>query len=622
MARKNSSYRSSARPMLTTEEVMQITGAPRRTLTGMTELGEVEPARFDERRGVLGWTFGQAQAIEHAESLRRHGASLEDTANDGYAQLVAASSDARRTSKRALLHERSLSDAEAVGEREGFYVRYLPQRWLAAVPFEGSVPGSDAYVRARMALRSVADCAGWCALNTGGTLHGCQANGKGIAFCNLADQPLPFPAPGLGTDGGCYRFSGGPCAFEDEETDCDLCPRFLRKASPADVSSWALDFCADACCPAPAIAEVDPDANPGPWADFVRLWNAGGTLDATLLNNEKFSHSRTPIAGRPQAMPVATPLPGQVFAVALPAGYYLCLQAAEGAQESASTAMHAATRFMRKKPLTAQVEAERAGKLEALLKGNGLWWRLLRGTECAGPLTGPILAADPELEGWWAPLEEEDIARVGVFTMAGLSAGEDHVIVCATTPSAKPSPQTRYELQVLIDEDTLPAAVKKKKKKGLRRTLLGAMPKGYGDEPERRTVRCRCCGASFGVEEQASVAECPQCGEPRVLPATEHEGALAMLEQADAELAGGQWDAAAASCELARRWAPNEPEADWIELLAHHQVRWIAGKPQVGDAGAGSSLSESELFARLIEAAAPSTRRIYQHQAAAIDAAR
>lgn len=55
MAKPDSKYRNAARPLLTSEEVMRLTGASRRTLSKVRDLGICEPVRFEDRRGVFGW---------------------------------------------------------------------------------------------------------------------------------------------------------------------------------------------------------------------------------------------------------------------------------------------------------------------------------------------------------------------------------------------------------------------------------------------------------------------------------------------------------------------------------------------------------------------------------------
>ena len=622
MAKRESTYREKARPYLTSEEVLELTGAGRRTLATLRENEVLAPIAFEERNNALGWTFAQADAVRKAESLRSNGGRFDERVpgEDGPLALRAlaeaqtmALNKARRRSKALLLEAGAIEAAKNLPTAGEAYVRYLPQRWMAAAAASGQVlPGSGAYVDLRILLEGIAECVGWCPSSIGGCmLSPDRRRERSFVFTELAAQPVPAPVAGSHADGGCYREFGGGCAH-GQGAECGLCSRRGEGASAAKRLRWTgLYGTLDESARIPRIA----DGQEGLWGPWGRkLSDAVGEGAGAYY----------PIAARPALMPLQTETAPGVTGAVLPAGYYLCLRAGEGEQEDALATLRSWAAMIPRAELTPEEELGCASNLEALLRKDGRLWQLARGNECTSPLTGLPQVCDPELEGTWCPVGPEELHRLKVMTGTGLDAGDEFPVVCSEIPSEDPNAPTLYELQIPLRPESLPSGLRKKKKKKTR-LRLGAMPASAA-KPAVESVRCLECGSGFDAPVGSGAATCPLCG--ACVPLEERENAVAAshLRKCANALLCGNWEEALSRSRHAAAEEPGEPLAYWYGLLASMQVTWGPGPAgsrvaRVGKPGEQPVLERDECE-RLMDAAGPLTWSAYARMTRKLEDAR
>ena len=621
MAKRNSTYRTKARPYLTSEEVLELTGATRRTLLTLEERGLVTPHRFEERGGALGWTFAQVRLIRLAETLRAQGVPFGESAQaaeSGYLQDAAENRslknicEARRSLKRLLFERRQESDLEPDNNTDRLCLRYIHQRWLATVAHKGIVPpGTDAYVAARLLAVDVAQCVGWCITDSGGTIMPMGPSGRAATFVELASQPYPTPIAGMAADGGCYRAFGGSCAF-GEDGNCLVCPRYGKEITPGDRIRWTqLSQAAQAGeIPSPIVSNAA--------AFGLTPSNEKASMDDFLSGNESI------VAARPAFIPIEASMPPGIGAAVLPSGTWLCLRASEREIVEAQAQMRMLALTMRSAALTDEEARESCSQLEESLRKNGVWWRLFRGDECMGPLTGLPLIEDRELLGWTTPVDLADVHLLRAPTMTGLFPGDDRCMV------VKELPDGDYELQILVDIESLPSKLspKKKKKKGRGFFTLGAAPavlETAARKPDERT-RCRECGAVYKRPADIQVAVCPLCGAAKVIGRSSIRQANTLAAEAEDALLAGHFEEARKLANLAMMKDADFAEAHWLLGLALHEVRWTEGNGVGGRRAvvgkADGSLLDDEDLAAAIRLALPTQWGTYSHQLHALEASR
>lgn len=580
MAKDNSSYRDKARPYLTSEELVELTGASRRTLTTLTELGICKPKRFEKRGGVLGWTFDQAATVHYAERLRAQGLPFERIAQlvdddafelESFRTEMAARRSERRSLKRALIRNAAASDTAQIPPDEELYVRYIPQRWIALLPMRGSTLPQDApYVPARLLLDDVSKHVGWCAAVQGGTIVPAFEDEmtQSAIFIELAAKPIPQPLAGHDADGGCYHAFGGACAFGNETPDCRLCPRFGSETSNGDKIRWL------------SMAQRLPVAEEplGSHCTHVEsgVWGDAGQDDGHAMP------PKTKLAGRPQLMPLPVLLPAHIGAAVLPAGFYLCRAWSGDEQDKALIEMRTAVKIARARQLTADAAAQRVFDIEKAMSEGGISPHVSTSDECAGPLTGPTLIADRAWQGYLAPVEFAALPKLTVLEGASICESTGADIICMSIPSSGQESTMHYEFQVLLDTPPFAKKPKKGKRKGhgfkgmFGKFALGLRPVLANRLDSVATVETTCweCGCSFEAPENSEVATCPRCGGARILSQSSSPQVRALLDECELALVRRQWDEALRLAEFAAARERKGVEGKWFRLLARTHSHW------------------------------------------------
>lgn len=572
MAKRYSTYRSKARPWLTTEEVIKITGATRRTLLTLEENGICLPHNFPDRQGVLGWTFEQAQIIYRAQALRDQGTSFEEiarlAAEDGFAHAsevytMEGERKRRRSRKRTLQASARRYEQEQAAEAGELYLRYIPQRWLViACASEPMLAGCDRYISARTLLADLADHVGWCATAMGGTLLAPDASCKhGAAYAELAAQPLPEPIPGAAVDGGCLSGFGAPCAFEDA-ADCKLCPRFGMLVDGKNRLNWS-QYCSDlGACEVPYSQDMGRVADWGPWSEFAA--GRGGRTEPIELEHL--------VAARPTLMPLDVAMPPGITCAVLPAGVYLCIKTDAEDQEAALDKIRMFSKMAKQKALTPNVERGMCEELEGQLLRDGRFRKLVYGDESTSPLTGMTEIADAQWSGWTHAMEVSDVPKLTVLSQTGLFPDWNTSIVMADTMEHEPA----YELQVLLDKDSLPKRLTDKKTRKRKSIFaFGARPGSVrAISNDKAKSRCRECGATFEYSVGDTTPTCTCCGAAKVIEHSKKKQVNASLVEAEQALMSKCFGDAVKLANLAIRRDDELATPHWMRLLARYGVHW------------------------------------------------
>ncbi len=244
--------------LFTTQEALLLSGISRSTLRYYISKGIVLESNQEESNLHLQrWTREQVETLQIARLLHESGTSLTAVANaaaDGLEALMdmayLESADAMRRNRRhvkAVVHRKRF-DARvkvAVGQT-GFYVRYVPQRWMALLPVaEGFVSPikSDVFIEGFATLRSVAEVVGWAHTLTSGTITSLDAAGllaTRYVFCELASPPMPVATGSRIIDGGCYRVIDASAHPRCDGLRCRECSRYGRTPTPEEESAWKL----------------------------------------------------------------------------------------------------------------------------------------------------------------------------------------------------------------------------------------------------------------------------------------------------------------------------------------------------------------------------------------------
>ncbi len=342
-------------PYLTTSDFRSISGVSSMTLRTYEKAGLIEAAYRNGQDGYKYWTLDQAPLIKLIDTMRMGGAPLPEIAQVeqlGKDALLERAYDCqaarlrrdRRTMKSIVHTERRYADLRKVAGIEGFYLRYLPLRWLAVAPLlphEPKFPENRPFMCVFQDLLKIASAVGWCPTMTFGTLVSVSADGtegSRYAYVELTTPPMPKTTGSRVVDGGCYRvfdpsFNADVC----DGSDCLPCSRFGAAPLEEDMERWK----ASAKDPElfSRVLRVEDIAQPveegDTWEAFKRaaLARKGGA-DVARKPGESAAYGARGAASDQDAcavpcrMPLAAYLPAGVSACALPPGVHLCKQIA------------------------------------------------------------------------------------------------------------------------------------------------------------------------------------------------------------------------------------------------------------------------------------------------------
>lgn len=459
--------------------------------------GVIAPAAKDETGYYKFFTLDDMQTLSLAETMREGGMTYDEIAeamalggdnavDQAYRQAADEIRRVRRRLKAIVNLERKIADYRPIQSMgASWYVRYLPQRWMAVMPLAGRDPAMVdhvAGVRGYRQLRGVVETVGWSLTESFGTMLSMQAAGaeaSRYAFIELASPPMPVVTGSRVVDGGCYhvidpercnpgcdgsrcfecaRFGREPLASKKMGVDE---PREWREAAEAAPWQWDRTLMAQE-----ALAGAE-EADAGPWAEYLNGLRAAAGMEAGAeaagdgrregcgrggrpgQRGGRQGGQHKPLA-RPQRMPHEVRLPLGVSACVLPAGMYLCKRFDAGDWDAAAGKV--LNRVSRLARCSAEDAVPRSGSEHGEGFPGGGWGQ--RGHE-AGPFIEPFAAprsfGDPSLAGWHRKIAAADFKMLRLPERCALPPEDGFVVVAANEPLPLGRKSVRQELQVLVD---------------------------------------------------------------------------------------------------------------------------------------------------------------------------
>lgn len=456
-------------PYLSTSEFLQIAGIGSMSLRRYEERGLCVPAYQGEDRYKY-WTLDQLQAVSLIDAMRQNGMSLEDIQSvseqgreallDGaYHQRADGIRHQRRGLKSIVHTMRKFSDFEPVEGSEGWYLRYLPLRWMALVPMEPHVPefpDSETFIKAYARLKAVVEVVGWSDTVMFGAFLSMSRDGSTAsryAYMELASPPMPVTTGSMIVDGGCYRV----VAPEANEGVCDgdscfKCARFGREPRKSKGIDEAAEW------------ERAARANPGLWDRTVMaeslaepypcgLWSeyTEGRVEGVAFGFEDLRGRKPTPTLRPRLMPHEARLPLGVTACVLPAGVHLCRQLPFERQDSDFPGMLGDLLSLEQHVMTLEDERERAAKMPA----EGYLGHDQQKGHYVEPFAQPRSQGDAACEGWYRMLEDDEVRRLVVPTAMALVPDDGFCVTSSNAPLSYDSQTVCQEYQVLVDPGKL-----------------------------------------------------------------------------------------------------------------------------------------------------------------------
>ena len=486
------------RPYLTTSEVMDIAEVTRRTLRHYTDKGIIAPFNGDGDDYYDRWTFDQTVDLQLIQTLRAGNVPLDDIAaytNAGEEDLLDAayrqSVDGIRHNRRmlkAIVHrKRQIERFAAIGQRDGYYIRYLPQRWMALVPAsEGSsgLVDLDTYTERFIGLKELIEIVGWSQTFSAGTLMSLSSRFKestGYVFLELASPPMPYVTEGMLVDGGCYHVVDD--SFCDQcGASCVECARFGRHPSPDEQSLWKRAEVGGKVIDRSIItSELAESYATGMWADYTQHVVDRAPAPPTNAHRRAARNNDTSPTVRPRLMPQTVRLPLGVTACVLPAGMYLCRQNDYVDRDDTMQRLLGALSVVPQRTITREDEIRIAKAANAYEQQH----RPDQQRE-PGPFMEPFAVprdhGDPTLFDFVQPLEDRDLPKLTLPVGMALAPEDGCVILHTDVPAARAHGKARQELQVLIDAQNVSppprslSASRASRRRGLPRRTYAVSP--------------------------------------------------------------------------------------------------------------------------------------------------
>ena len=455
---------------LSTGEVENFIGTTRRKLTECTNKGVVEPFAASERPNAdRRWTLAQTYAVSHLSEFRSKGISFEQVAEltqESHAafcgqleELHLQTLRSTRRQARGLSRYRQEQDETAgVLGREGFYLRYIPQRWIATAPalMDNEMPGGSDHMRLLSQCICVAEVAGWAPTGLTGSVASFTADWVAdsvSAYTEIAACPQPTPQAGADLDSGCYQvFSDTPLDVPCDH-DCGSCLRFGREPTDYERFSWT------------ARGRTSPDLHErvrtpddieapyasGPWAAYTAAKCGADEAAETAGTGTPDPATADELCGVvPRLMPQELRLPYGVTAALIPAGVYLCCQHDERNQTHAfERVVGLAAALPQKEPDEDEERDAQRELVDVMEESLGASRSSAKNPQIR------LSVGDPQAMGWNAPLEVKDFASTTLLAgLAPITAGGTCVL-CEELPPLKTSDAPRFETQVLVSSPKL-----------------------------------------------------------------------------------------------------------------------------------------------------------------------
>lgn len=482
-------------PYLTERDIMRITGLSRTTLRNYERKGIIVPGTTDETGYYKYFTLDDLQVIRLAETMRKAGMANDDIAAviaEGEEALIIAAyrqaaDEIRQTRRRlkAIVHlDRKLGDYRAVSEfGDSWYLRYLPQRWMALLPVKGNrfaMLQHPENIRMYGKLTGVIDAVGWASTMSFGQVINISGEGTAARFVatELTSPPMPGITGSRIVDGGCYRIEGlNDCNPNCITPHCFECARFggrpvedksldvheLREWRDAeqDEGLWDTTLTVDNYIVQLNASQGGEPLTASVWDDYVRE-HYGDRINAQAGDG----HGRAPATSGPRAgrgpgdtqeqclrparMPHELRLPLGATACMFPAGVYLCKQYPSSTWEGA---LKEVTEFAQ--GLAPQKGVTEAEKRRAQAEVS----EFEHPRRDMGPFIEPFAASraagDPRLAGWYRKLSPQDLGAISLPVDAALTSQNGFCVVSSNEPLPIKRDEVRLELQVLVNAEAL-----------------------------------------------------------------------------------------------------------------------------------------------------------------------
>ncbi len=505
------------RPYLTTKEVLELSDMSRKVLRSCVSEDVVTPRRDSTDSHYDQYTFAQLQDLSLVQAMRQSDVSMSDIAKlvnspddslvkEAYLQTATAIRRNRRMLKSIVHFRRRIARFEPAGVRDGYYLRYLPERWMALLPAAvdlGGLIDADTFTSSLIALKDVVDVVGWSRSMVPAELTSYtadEAHSTSYVCIELASPPMPFITEGRIVDGGCYRVIDEECCSCDGES-CAECARFGRVPTEEELSLWKhIAITGQTINRTVLMSEmVEPYAT-GMWSECTqaacgqkehcdgrdktacsklagdRAGNAAGNHPDNPASNGHDNHMGSKVGNcagdahaverpihkshgegapphlatvRPRLMPHEVRLPLGVTGCVLPAGVYLCRQNSYQQRDAAHQRMLGTIETIPHIPLTRERELE-------LARTSHVDGRRHPDDRRPGPFVEPFAAprdrGDPTMFGWFYPLDDAALRNLKLPVDMALAPEDGFCLVQADIPLRNNSSQTaRQELQVLVD---------------------------------------------------------------------------------------------------------------------------------------------------------------------------
>ena len=458
-------------PYLSTSDFLEISGVSSMTLRTYESHGLIEPAYRNEEDGYKYWSLDQIPLIGLIDAMRSGGATNKQVAHaqlegkvgfllGSYNMQAAKLRQDRRMMKSIVHSRRRFDDLQRVVGAEGYYLRYLPLRWMAIAPIAPhrcSFEGNRHFMNVFRDLLKVSTVVGWCTTMTFGTLISVSADGSRAsryAYIELASPPMPQTTGSMVVDGGCYRvfdksFNEKTCA----NASCEACARFGCAPQPTDMRHWNASegerpFLFDRVLTSDRVSA--PIAKGDTWERFKReaLSAQGAAVRDFRVAAEVASGSSSDdedSCAVPCRMPLDAKLPMGVTACSLPAGVHLCKQIGFEDEVGKQDLLDFAQSLAPSGRTPEDIEAS-LGHMESD-------WRI---PAKQGPFVEPFaMPRDhgvPDLRGFSRALSDREARRIARVQPAGLEL-EDGYCVTSSNMVMSYDQSVTQEYHVLIDPE-------------------------------------------------------------------------------------------------------------------------------------------------------------------------
>ena len=469
-------------PFVSTSEFLEMSSVTQMTLRTYEKQGLIEPAYRSEPDMYKYYNLDQIPLARIVDAMRSSGASLPEIQEASklskpdflksayYAQASALRRD-RRMMKSIVHTQRRLDDVLKAAESSGggYYLRYLPLRWMAIIPLaphEAKFATSRLFIERFQDLMRVVQVVGWSRTMTFGTLISTSIDSREAsryAYIELASPPMPVTTGSMVVDGGCYHcidesFNAGEC----NSASCDACSRFGRRPTKEELARWDAFDDESAFSRVYMAEDIEEPIAGGTWEGYERLVLAARSnpsIDVNARANDTEAVAGAPMGEGPEddepapipvRMPCSVRLPMGVSACALPAGVHLCKRI-PFSDEAAKQDFIDTASMLGVSPRTPQEVARSCGS------AADSEWPVPRGK---GPFMEPFAVprshGSMELAGWSAPVSAADFSRISLVSPAGLGTEDGFCMTSSNIPMSYDE-DVLQEYHVLVDPgDFLP----------------------------------------------------------------------------------------------------------------------------------------------------------------------